>query len=73
MKGDVTMKATTRYQSERAVTVDIIGLQTFTGLGKQSARQIAEAAGAVLSVGRRKMYYLPKVERYLESLTEQGR
>ena len=56
--------------SETKLTVDIIGLQKMLGVGKATARKVGEDAGASIKVGRRKIYHVEKIKKYLESLTE---
>ena len=65
------MNKTKQFQTDRKLTTDIVGLQAMLGTGKQTAGEIARAAGAVLTIGRRKLYLIPKIEQYLSNLTEQ--
>ncbi len=60
----------TTYESENQITTDIVGLMKATGLGRANATKVATEAKAKIKVGRRSLYYLPKVTAYLESLTE---
>lgn len=57
-------------ETSKRITVDINGLQALLCVGRQSATQIGKDAGAVLHIGRRTLYNVPKIERYIESLTE---
>ena len=62
----------TKYRDtgEKKMTVDMDTLQSMLCVGRTAANRIAEESGAVLHVGRRKLYSVPKIERYIESLTE---
>lgn len=66
------MNKTRQFQTDKQLTTDINGLQAMLGgTGRQTAKEIAQAAGAVLTIGRRKLYHIPKIENYLSNLTEQ--
>jgi len=52
------------------LTVDIRGLMKILNTGEATARQIGQAAGATMKVGRRRLYYVPKIREYLKTLTE---
>jgi hypothetical protein len=64
------MYKTTKHETVNRITVDISTLQSMLCVGRQSAVQIAKDAGAVLHIGRRTLYNVPKIEKYIESLTE---
>lgn len=55
---------------DKKVTVDINELQSMLSIGKRSADKIGEMAGAVIRVGRRKLYNVQKVEDFLNSVSE---
>ena len=57
-------------KTKENLTVDISGLMEMLGTGKVTAGQIGEAAGASMKVGRRRLYYVPKIREYLKTLTE---
>jgi len=52
----------------RRITTDIVGLMTLCGCGDTTARKIAKAAGATIKIGRRSLYSVEKVEKYLQSV-----
>ena len=52
--------------------VNIKELQGMLSIGQQSAAAVGEAAGAVVRVGRRKLYRVDKIEAYIASITEVG-
>ena len=49
--------------------VDVEALQQITSLGKQSAERIAADAGAVIRVGRRKLYSVEALRDYIKSMS----
>lgn len=57
-------------EPDKKLTVDIVGLQALTGLGRASATKIGQDAKAVIYVGRRRLFFVPKVAAYLEGLTQ---
>lgn len=57
-------------KAKENLTVDISGLMEMLGTGKVTAAQIGQAAGATMKVGRRRLYYVPKIREYLKTLTE---
>lgn len=65
------MFKTTDNKSDQKITVDIIGLMAMLSCGRATAIQIGHDAGAVLKVGRRTLYHVPKVEQYMENLTKE--
>lgn len=64
------MRKTNVTPTDRKITVDINELQSMLSVGRNTANAIGESAGAVVHVGRRKLFNVAKVERYMESLTE---
>lgn len=64
------MRKTSVIESDNKITVDIIGLQGMLSLGKASSNQIGEDAGAVIRIGKRKLYNVEKVKAYMNRLSE---
>lgn len=64
------MRKTKTIESDRKIMVDIKELQGMLSIGMQSAAAIGEAAGAVVRVGRRKLYRVDRIESYIASITE---
>ena len=64
------MKPTNRFSSDQKIAVDIKELQTILSVGQYTASKIGEEAGAVIRVGRRKLYNVKKIEAYMQQLTE---
>lgn len=64
------MRKTQVFETKEKIAVDIVALQAMLSVGRKSAAEIGENAGAVIRVGRRKLYNVEKVKRYMDSLTE---
>lgn len=64
------MNKTSTTKSDNKITVDTAELMNMLCCGKRTATSIGEKAGAVIKVGRRKLYSVKKVEAYLEKITE---
>ena len=64
------MHKTKSSNSANKLTVDINGLQDILSVGKNTASQIGDKAGAVIRIGRRKLYIVDKVNDYMKSLAE---
>jgi len=58
------------FEVENKITVDINGLQQLLSIGRNSAATIGEQAGAVIRIGRRKLYNVDKVKAYMNKMTE---
>ena len=63
------MNKTKRTETERKIMVDITDLQGMLSTGRNTADQIGTAAGAVVRIGRRKLYRVDKVEAYINKLS----
>ena len=50
------------------ITVDINGLQALLGCGMATAKKIASAAGANLYFGRRRLYNVDKIRKYMDEM-----
>ena len=64
------MQKTRDFKTDRKITVDINTLQSMLCVGRNTATQIGKDAGAVLHVGRRTLYNVAKIEKYLNTLAE---
>lgn len=64
------MRKTQTFETKEKIAVDIIGLQAMLSIGRKSASEIGEKAGAVIRIGRRKLYNVEKVKQYMENMTE---
>lgn len=63
------MHKTNVIESDKRITVDINGLQAMLSVGKNTAADIGEKAGAVVRIGRRKLYNVELVENYMRGIT----
>ena len=62
------MKANISYNP---VTVDVHGLMSMCGVGRNRAREIGERSGAVIHLSKRKVLYnVERVKNYMDSITE---
>lgn len=52
------------------ITVDIERLSALLSCGKATARKIGEQSGAKIVIGRRVLYSVDKVRRYLDCMSE---
>jgi hypothetical protein len=57
-----------RLESKK--TVDTVGLQAMLSCGRKSAVDIGNAAGARIQVGRRVLWNVGKVQKYLDAISE---
>ena len=62
------MQKTKNRKTEHSISVDIEQLSAMLGCGKTTAKQIGEAAGARIVIGRRVLYSVRKVEEYVEAI-----
>lgn len=62
------MNGTIKRETDVKITVDIDGLAAMLSFGHATARKIGEQAGARIVIGRRVLYLVAKVEKYLESI-----
>ncbi len=60
------MIKTKLMETNNKMSVTIDQLQEMTGAGKYTANKIGEEAGAVLYIGRRKLFNVKKVQAYLD-------
>lgn len=63
------MHKTAKGEINNRITVDSMELQQLLGVGRKAAEKIGQDAGAIMRVGRRKLFYLTKIEAYLDSQT----
>lgn len=71
MERGVLMKQTNNTSvSFNDLTVDTAGLQALTHAGFKTATAIGVAAGAKIYVGRRVLWNVEKIRRYLELISE---
>ena len=59
---------TNKIVSDNSILMDIESLQSELSCGRYTAKQIAEAAGAKVTFGRRVLYNRKKIEKYLDTI-----
>lgn len=64
------MNKTKKRETERPLTVDIETLAAMLTCGHATARKIGKEAKARITIGRRVLYSVEKVKKYLELLEE---
>lgn len=64
------MNGTIKRETDIKITVDIDGLAAMLSCGHATARKIGEQAGARVEIGRRVLYMVSKVQKYLEDIAE---
>lgn len=70
MTGGEIMRQTKERKTENPLMVDIEGLAAMLSCGTATAKKIGELAGARVSVGRRVLYSVNRVQKYLDSIAE---
>ena len=63
------MHKTTVFECDNKISVNINELMAMTGTGRGSAEKIAAAAGAVIRIGRRKLYNVQKIQQYMNNIS----
>jgi len=64
------MRKTANRPAEQKLAVDINELAAMLSCGTASARKIARDAGARITVGRRVLYSVQRINEYLNAMAE---
>ena len=64
------MNGPIKRETDVKITVDIDGLAAMLSCGHATARKIGEQAGARIVIGRRVLYMVDKVYKYLDALAD---
>ena len=66
------MNPTGNYPTDKNQTImtDINGLCGVLGTGRATAQRIAKEAQAEVRIGRRHSYNIPKIQRYIDSISK---
>ncbi len=59
-------KTNTKLPTQK-ITVDMNGLQEMLSAGRGACEQIAAEAGALIRVGKRKLYNVRKIQEYIDN------
>ena len=63
-------KAGGKVATVNNLTVDTAGLQSLLSAGYPTAVEIGTAAGAKITVGRRVLWNVSKIQKYLDEISE---
>ena len=63
-------KTGAKVVSVNNLTVDTAGLQSLLSAGYPTAVEIGTAAGAKITVGRRVLWNVAKIQKYLDEISE---
>lgn len=69
-KGECVMRKTKERETDLMLSVDIEGLSAMLSCGQATAKKIGEDAKARIAIGRRVLYSVSKVQKYLEAIAE---
>lgn len=64
------MNATATFNIDKKYTVDMKELRAMLSLGRNSCEKLGEEAGAVIRIGRRKLYNVKKIQNYLDGISK---
>ena len=64
------MNKTTQRKTDQQITVDVEKLAGMLSCGRATARKIGEQAGARITIGRRVLYSVDAVKKYLATMQE---
>jgi hypothetical protein len=70
MKGKKRMKKTLNRDNEKFLTVNADTLAGMLNCGRATAVKIGTDAGAKIQIGRRTLYKVSIIEKYLEAIAE---
>lgn len=63
-------RTTATNASMNDLTVDTAGLQNLINAGRKTAVDIGIAAGAKITIGRRVLWNVSKIQEYLDNMSE---
>ena len=64
------MNKTNLREAEETITVDIEKLSAMLSCGRATARKIGEQAEAKICIGRRALYSVDRVRKYISDVSE---
>ncbi len=64
------MRKTKERATDQLLAIDIERLSAMLSCGQVTARKIAEDAGARITIGRRVLYSVNKIQNYLDAIAE---
>lgn len=64
------MKKTKERETDQLLSVDLEKLAAMLSCGQSTAKKIGEEAGARIVIGRRVLYSVSKIQKYIEKMAE---
>ena len=64
------MNKTKDRETDRLLSVDVEKLAAMLSCGQATAKKIGEEAGARIVIGRRVLYSVSKIQKYIEKMAE---
>lgn len=64
------MKKTKDRETDKLLSVDVEKLAAMLSCGQATAKKIGEEAGARIVIGRRVLYSVSKIQKYIEKMAE---
>ena len=69
VEGSINMRKTKERKTNNRITVDIEALSAMLSCGRDTAKRIGEDAEARIIIGRRVLYSVSKIEKYIDNIT----
>ena len=60
----------TKTETANKGAIDITELMEYLSVGRQSADKVGKEAGAIIRIGRRKLFNVKKIQAYLDNQSE---
>ena len=64
------MKKTKERETDQLLSVDLEKLAAMLSCGQATAKKVGEGAGARIMIGRRVLYSVSKIQKYIEKIAE---
>ncbi len=64
------MKKTKERETDQLLSVDLEKLAAMLSCGQATAKKVGEEAGARIMIGRRVLYSVSKIQKYIEKIAE---
>ena len=64
------MKKTKDRETDKLLSLDVEKLAAMLSCGQATAKKIGEEAGARIVIGRRVLYSVSKIQKYIEKMAE---
>ena len=60
----------TEWETDQLLSVDLEKLAAMLSCGQATAKKVGEEAGARIMIGRRVLYSVSKIQKYIEKIAE---